>query len=687
MKKQEDIAKTTSEYFETKLRQEVKNIATSTIKETAYKHKENKISEKHKQVLFKIKEMDDIQSPISSHWIDDKRDKLYEKRENILTKQPFLESSMSYVDKETIKKAQQKQYFNQRKVNFENNKERDLDNDGIPDRIDIDDTRNAVQTTSDLSLVGNSTDKATNKQNKKKNKNNKYTLEKNRINNKKSLRNSIDSSKVGKRNLVQKTLLAPGKPINSLGRSIKKSFDEEAEQSQMEGVKFANQIVSPMAKKLKYETNSFVARKIGFDRKAYKLQKVEKQIMKADKKAFAIKKAQQKRIRKTASKNAKTITNKAGLMNRLKTLFNKKDATTRDFLNLLSKRGIEKYVVIGGMALFFIVAPIVSLFPVIASTSAVTSSAKEQSDQNNQINTFLFASLPETVMRWEEDVKNELKKYGKEQYTDLALVIIQLESGGRSETIPDIMQSSESIGLAPNTINNPKRSIEVGIKYLNSLIDKRAQVGVDIQTMIHSYNYGAGFMDYIKSKSKGTWSQELANSFSDMWKAKLGWSIYGDPSYVQKALKYLAINGDSVKFNVNFNLEEKQMAWPVPNHNYISSYYGNRIHPINGGNSFHTGIDIPAPAGTPIIATADGVVSSVVNGTTGYGKYLIIDHGLGIQTLYAHNSKIMVTTGQTVKAGDTISLMGTTGASTGNHLHYEIRVNGQYIDPLSWLNK
>ena len=127
------------------------------------------------------------------------------------------------------------------------------------------------------------------------------------------------------------------------------------------------------------------------------------------------------------------------------------------------------------------------------------------------------------------------------------------------------------------------------------------------------------------------------------------------------------------------------LIWPSRSTKKISSYYGMRLHPIYGYWKMHTGIDIGASYGTDIISSADGVVTSVTYNEGGYGWYIVVYHGDGISTLYAHCSKVIAKTGQSVKRGQVIALVGSTGASTGPHIHYEVRVNGAHTNPLNYV--
>lgn len=127
-----------------------------------------------------------------------------------------------------------------------------------------------------------------------------------------------------------------------------------------------------------------------------------------------------------------------------------------------------------------------------------------------------------------------------------------------------------------------------------------------------------------------------------------------------------------------------ELAWPVPGYTRITSKYAMRVHPITGQYKLHTGVDIGAPEGANFVAANDGIVTKAEYNTA-YGNMVIIDHGGGISTLYAHGSETLVQVGQTVKRGDAVLKVGSTGYSTGPHAHFEVRINGVTTDPLPYI--
>jgi len=161
--------------------------------------------------------------------------------------------------------------------------------------------------------------------------------------------------------------------------------------------------------------------------------------------------------------------------------------------------------------------------------------ANQESQQSNNGSMGVSAS----VLQWSSHIEEELKKYGLEQHLSLVLAIVMQESGGVASL--DIMQSSESIGLPPNSITDPLYSIEVGVRYFSNVISRAEQAGVDLDTAIQSYNFGLGYINFIASNG-GKHTFELAQQFSSIQANKLGWNRYGDVNYVSNVKRYLAIN-------------------------------------------------------------------------------------------------------------------------------------------------
>ncbi len=126
--------------------------------------------------------------------------------------------------------------------------------------------------------------------------------------------------------------------------------------------------------------------------------------------------------------------------------------------------------------------------------------------------------------------------------------------------------------------------------------------------------------------------------------------------------------------------------WPAPSYTRVSSDYGWRIHPTLGVEKFHNGVDMAAPGGSPILAAYDGeVIGAGYNSSM--GNYIMINHGGGLITIYMHASALYVSTGEMVGRGEKIAAVGTTGRSTGNHLHFGVRLNGNYVSPWKYLSQ
>ena len=181
--------------------------------------------------------------------------------------------------------------------------------------------------------------------------------------------------------------------------------------------------------------------------------------------------------------------------------------------------------------------------------------------------------------------------------------------------------------------------------------------------------------DYQFTARQNTYLQLLQDpQYEELWAELLGGFVQGSGELM---------NPDSTRTSIG------TLQWPLPVAGTITSQFGHRVDPITGEVSSHTGTDIACAEGTPILAAADGTVT-VANGLDSwggsYGYYIQIDHGGGLETLYAHCSSICVTTGQQVQAGQIIGYVGHTGRVTGSHLHLEMRVNGSRVDSMQYFS-
>lgn len=162
---------------------------------------------------------------------------------------------------------------------------------------------------------------------------------------------------------------------------------------------------------------------------------------------------------------------------------------------------------------------------------------------------------------------------------------------------------------------------------------------------------------------------------------KLGLDLQEVEKYLQFDLAFLL--GEGGYLPPDWKLVEGALRWPVPGHYMVTSPFGMRDHPVNGGIKPHEGIDVAAPINTPVVAVADGVVTAT-GWMGGYGISVIIQHSGAMKTRYSHLNEVALQAGSRVKAGDVIGYVGSTGVSTGSHLHFEVLIAGRPVNPLNY---
>jgi hypothetical protein len=295
-------------------------------------------------------------------------------------------------------------------------------------------------------------------------------------------------------------------------------------------------------------------------------------------------------------------------------------------------------------------------------------------------------SFSDKVAAYQPSINKYCTQYGISEYTALISAIMQTESGG---TGSDPMQCSESPNNKKypqihNGITDSDYSISIGVQYFESCLRaakcKSPQDIPAISLALQGYNFGGGYITW--ALAKGGYTQANAAMFSESQAKKLGWDSYGDVNYVSHVLRYYsAVGADNQTGGV--------LGYPIQPGKYtLSSPYGLRPDPTTGKAKFHKGIDMAAPLSTPVHASEGGIVIYAQFGTipyTGYGNIVVIRHSSSFVSMYGHCSKLLVSSGQIVKKGAVIALVGSTGDSTGNHCHFEVRENDKSVDPMAYL--
>ena len=295
-----------------------------------------------------------------------------------------------------------------------------------------------------------------------------------------------------------------------------------------------------------------------------------------------------------------------------------------------------------------------------------------------------YIPVSEEVEQYSPLISKYAKEYGISEYTELIKAVMMQESGGRGS---DPMQASEcgyntKYPHSPGAITDPEYSIKCGVQMLASVLKaagcKSPSDMEHIKLALQGYNFGGGYITWALEKHGG-YSRANAVEFSQLQAKKTGMSAYGDPDYVEHVLRYYPFGNPSYGI---VNTGPGKLGLPIQNmkKSNISSPFGYRKSPGGIGSKYHKGLDIAFPTGTHVLACEAGKVE-LAGWNDGFGKCIIISHGGGLKTVYGHLSRINVTKGQAVVRGQFIGEVGSTGKSTGPHLHLGVMVNGSYVDP------
>lgn len=251
----------------------------------------------------------------------------------------------------------------------------------------------------------------------------------------------------------------------------------------------------------------------------------------------------------------------------------------------------------------------------------------------------------------------------------MGFIDIILSSGNISDLFSNLAMVQYIFENDKNVVEQLEKDYEKLEEMKKNLEEKQEQLNSKQDELGASYDKLAAQKKSL-NKENATLKEDI-----QQWQA--------DSAAIEEAIKNAQNNGGGYH-PPSGGVSSQGYMWPVPSSHSISSYYGWRSW--GSYSEFHLGIDIPAGYGQDVVAAADGMVIATGGQHWSYGNIVIIDHGNGIATAYAHNSSIVVSTGQVVKKGQVIAKIGSTGNSTGNHCHFEVRINGSTVDPLGYVS-
>jgi len=287
------------------------------------------------------------------------------------------------------------------------------------------------------------------------------------------------------------------------------------------------------------------------------------------------------------------------------------------------------------------------------------------------------------INRAEEELEKSTEKYEKQKALLEKRLVAMYEMGQTayldvllsSNGIVEFLSNYYMINEIANADNELLESVATEKEYnekLTEALDKKRTILNENKKNIKRNQIASENMSIIKNNKL----QELTDAEFEL--QQMVEEYQNQVSKIETEIRVLALK------NVGQKYVGGTMAWPVPGYTRITSPFGMRTHPITGVYKLHTGVDIGAPMGANFIAANDGIVT-YAGWNNAYGNMVMIDHGGGITTLYAHGSEILVQVGDRVYQGTAVLKVGSTGYSTGPHAHFEVRVNGQYVQPLDYI--
>ena len=308
----------------------------------------------------------------------------------------------------------------------------------------------------------------------------------------------------------------------------------------------------------------------------------------------------------------------------------------------------------------------------------ISTSEAELQKLNEQVET-----LKASMKQIEDELNEVTEKYEKQKKVFEKRVVALYETGEIDYL--DILLNSNSVSEFVSSYYVIAEITEADNELLNDIAEKKDTIALSKEKLENEKEELASLVETQQRTSKilqntKTIRESYISKLSDEEKEKQAQIDEMTKQYeeVNRQILELAEQGLDTQYIGG------ELAWPVPGYTKITSKYGMRVHPITGQYKLHTGVDIGAPTGANFIAANDGIVTKAEYNTA-YGRMVIIDHGGGISTLYAHGSEFLVEVGQTVKRGDAVLKVGSSGYSTGPHAHFEVRINGVVTDPMPYI--